>query len=273
MAVFTGARIRDNSVFGTTTNNPLAAGDTTLNSAGLANLSAVASNHAVIVLDPLRAAGAPEIVIVTAHTGAATSATITRGAYGTSARSHASGTLWVVAATVDDLIRICTAATRPADQYEGQLIYETDTDSFKAHNGTAWEHVATIGAWTTYTPTNTNVTVGNGVQAARYMRGPGRTIRVAYQLVWGSSTSFAGGITIGLPFATANLGVAYIGSAVILDAGVTFFSASCMAPPNTSGCQVYSADASGVKNVSATIPMTWVTTDELHLSLTYEAAS
>lgn len=138
MAVFTGRRIRDNNVQGTTTNNPLTAGGTTLNSAGLANLSAVSSNHAVIVLDPLRAAGAPEIVIVTAHTGAATSATITRGAYGTSARQHAAGTLWVHAAVDQDYIDILTASTRPSDQYEGQLIYETDTDRFVMHNGTTW---------------------------------------------------------------------------------------------------------------------------------------
>ncbi|HKZ19275.1 MAG TPA: hypothetical protein VJQ57_04125, partial [Acidimicrobiia bacterium] len=90
-----GPRIRTDNVFGTTTDNPLTAGATTMNSAGLANLAAVSSAHAIIVLDPLRADGAPEIVVVTAHTGSATSATITRGAYGTSAREHASGTLWV----------------------------------------------------------------------------------------------------------------------------------------------------------------------------------
>lgn len=89
------ARIRSNNVFGTTTDNPLTAGATTMNSAGLANLAAVTgSNTAIITLDPGRVAGAPEIVIVTAHTGSATSATITRGAFGTTARQHASGTAW-----------------------------------------------------------------------------------------------------------------------------------------------------------------------------------
>lgn len=137
MSVFTGARIRDNNVFGTTTDNPLTNVATTLNSAGLANLSAVASNHAVLVLDPLRVAGAPEIVIVTAHTGAATSATITRGAYGTSARQHASGTLWVLAATTDDLIRIiANAAARPTDLYALQLLGRYDTKTYEFHNGT-----------------------------------------------------------------------------------------------------------------------------------------
>ena len=39
-----------------------------MNSAGLANLGAVSSAHALVILDPLRTAGAPEMVIVTAHT-------------------------------------------------------------------------------------------------------------------------------------------------------------------------------------------------------------
>lgn len=133
-----GPRIRTDNVFGTVTDNPLTNSATTLNSAGLANLAAVSSAHAIIVLDPLRAAGAPEAVIVTAHTGSATSATITRGAYGTSARQHAQGTLWVHASTIEDFIRIVTSSTRPSDPYEGQLAYETDTNRWIGYDGSLW---------------------------------------------------------------------------------------------------------------------------------------
>lgn len=133
-----GPRVRTDNVFGTLTDNPLTSGATTMNSAGLANLAAVSSAHALIVIDPLRSAGAPECVIVTAHTGAATSATITRGAYGTSARQHASGVLWVHAPNVEDFIRIVTASTRPSDPYEGQLIFETDTNKLVCYGGTDW---------------------------------------------------------------------------------------------------------------------------------------
>lgn len=133
-----GPRVRTDNVFGTTTDNPLTNVATTLNSAGLTNLAAVSSAHAVIILDPLRASGAPEVVIVTAHTASASSATVTRGAYGTSARQHASGTLWVHAPTREDFIQILTAATRPSDPFEGQLIYETDTDRYQTYTGSAW---------------------------------------------------------------------------------------------------------------------------------------
>lgn len=177
MAVFAGARQRDNNAFGTITDNPLTAGAVTLNSAGLANVSAVSGNHVALVLDPLRTAGAPEIVIVTAHTGAATSATITRGAYGTVARSHAAGVLWVLAATADDLVRICTSSTRPTDAYEGQLIFETDTNKYVGHGGVDWHPVdaggvigyaagtttqAAVGAVVDVTSCSIAVTVGTG---------------------------------------------------------------------------------------------------------------
>ena len=33
---------------------------------------------------------------------------------------------------------VCTSSTRPAAPYEGQLIYETDTDRFWFYNGSSW---------------------------------------------------------------------------------------------------------------------------------------
>lgn len=133
-----GPRILTNNVFGTVSDNPLTSGATTLNSNGLADLAAVSSAFAVLVIDPERTAGAPEIVFVTAHTGSATSATIGRGKYGTSARQHAQGTPWVHAATKEDLIQILTSSTRPSDPFEGQLIYETDTDRYAVYDGSGW---------------------------------------------------------------------------------------------------------------------------------------
>lgn len=138
MAILPGTRIRDNGIFGTTTDNPLTAGAATYNSAALALLSTVAGNHALVTLDPLRQFGEPEIVMITAHTAAATVATITRGMFGTIARSHPVSTLWVHAAADNDFIEVLTSATRPADQYEGQFIYETDTNKLVGFGGVDW---------------------------------------------------------------------------------------------------------------------------------------
>lgn len=133
-----GPRIKANNIFGVTSDNPLTIGATTFNSASLFLLPAVSSAHAVIVLDPKRVNGEPEIVIVTAHTALATSATITRAAYGTTARAHPVNTQWAHVAVTDDLIPIVTSGTRPSDPFEGQMIYETDTHRPVHRDNTQW---------------------------------------------------------------------------------------------------------------------------------------
>ena len=46
---------------------------------------------------------------------------------------------------------VCTYGTRPTSPYEGQMIYETDTDMVALWNGTAWRYIAAT------TPTNGTV--------------------------------------------------------------------------------------------------------------------
>jgi microcystin-dependent protein len=138
MAVLPGTRIRDNGVVGTVTDNPLTISATTFNSLNLSKLGVVLNDHAIVTLDPLRQYGEPEIIMVTSHTADATVATIQRGMYGTPARAHPAGTLWVHAAVSNDFIEIVTSTSRPTDPYEGQIIYENDTNTYKSFNGTAW---------------------------------------------------------------------------------------------------------------------------------------
>lgn len=46
---------------------------------------------------------------------------------------------------------VCTSTTRPSNPFEGQMIYETDTDMVAIWNGTAWRYVSAT------TPTNGSV--------------------------------------------------------------------------------------------------------------------
>lgn len=119
-----GPRIRANNVYGLTTDNPLTAGAVTFNSPGLALLPVVSSAHAVVTLDPLREFGEPEIVVVTAHTAAATVATIVRGQYGTAARSHPENTTWVHAPLDEDFIENVALTTEIVDPYRGQMLFD-----------------------------------------------------------------------------------------------------------------------------------------------------
>lgn len=278
MAVFAGSRIRDNNVFGTITDNPLTNVATTMNSAGLANLSAISGNHAVLILDPLRVAGAPEIIIMTAHTGAATSGAITRGAYGTAARQHASGTLWVQATTMDDLIRIVTSGTRPSDQYEGQLVFETDTDYFMGHNGTAWEHGLKLGAWQTYTPTWTNVTLGTGSTVEGAYVKAGRTVFWRAYLTIGTGGSVSGNVSVSLPVTAAagvatNLGAP--GLAIYDDFTGGMYPGGFEYTTTTVRFFAFDSSATyaGRALLTAAIPFTWAVSDKIRCSGFYEAAA
>lgn len=278
-----GPRVRDNNCFGTVSDNPLSSGAVTLNSAGLANMSVVSSAHAIIVLDPLRSAGAPEIVTVTAHSSSATSATITRGQFGTMARAHAQGVLWVHAPTIDDVIRICTAATRPSDPYEGQPIFETDTDSLKLHDGSAWEHGLTIGAWTSYTPTLTATitppTLGTAaVQTGRYMK-VGRTIlgRVFIRFGTAGVAAGSGNYIVSLPVAARSAAgstdtIQTLGAGAIFDdSAVAYFLIEAHAP--TAGGTITNLAVETATLVTDGSPFTWAANDFISFNMMYEAAA
>lgn len=83
-----------------TIDTTLNAGDTTISGAFLTNLPAVSSpDFLALVLDPEGVGNGPEIVYVTAHTAAATTATVSRAQEGTSDVQHLSGTKAIHAIT------------------------------------------------------------------------------------------------------------------------------------------------------------------------------
>lgn len=96
-------RVRTNFLGGLVEDNPLTSGATTLTSAALASVPVIGSTqHMAVVLDPDGFGGAPEVVHITAHTAAATTATVARGQEGSTARAHERDTAWVHSATASD---------------------------------------------------------------------------------------------------------------------------------------------------------------------------
>jgi len=76
---------------------------------------------------------------------------------------------------------VCTSTTRPASPYEGQMIYETDTDMVTIWNGTSWRYIAAT------TPTN-----GTVLQVQAYSL-TGQTVVVG--TTWTTLASLSGTIT------------------------------------------------------------------------------
>lgn len=268
-------RVRANNISGTTTNNPLTAGATTINSPGFVDLPVInTTNHLLLVLDPLEVNGAAEIVRVTTHVSSGTSVTVVRGAENTTPREHPLGTTWFHGPVTTDYTEVLTSTTRPTVPYTGEILYETDTGLYKSFNGTSWVDLAVplAGAWASYVPSTANITVGNGTQSAFFTR-IGRTIIVRWNLNWGSTTSFAGNIQVGLPVAAsaASFNNGMVGSAYMLDAGTRELSGSTRFV-TASSTQVFVITGDG-GTVNATVPWTWATSDNVSFTMTYEAAS
>ena len=130
-----------------------------------------------------------------------------------------------------------------------------------------------IGESTTFTPTLTNVTVGNGTLTGSHVR-INKLCFVSIKFVLGSTSSMTGNITFNLPFTASSS--PYLGSnAVIEDAGTanyvgmvyqTSTTQATMAVQNVSGTYPFRFAT------SATIPHTWANTDSFSMSIVYEVA-
>ena len=175
---------------------------------------------------------------------------------------------------------VCTSSTRPATPYEGQMIYETDTDKVLVWNGSAWLYSATpqtleIGAWQSYTPTFVNITVGNGTVVARYSQiNKVVTVQMKFTLGSTSTIAVAGAITMSLPVTSATAQYAsssLIGIGSALDTGITNYQLWTLWVSSTTVGFGYMT-SNRYQEIYSVGPFTWATNDVLACSFTYEAA-
>jgi hypothetical protein len=122
-----------------------------------------------------------------------------------------------------------------------------------------------IGTWTTFTPSWSNITVGNGVSTGRYSQiNDMLFIKATFKLGSTSTMGTNPGITIPGGFTAENAGQAQVGSVIYEDAGTATFLGSAFAESTTilrfyvlNAAVAYAAWAV----VTASVPMTWATND------------
>jgi len=175
---------------------------------------------------------------------------------------------------------VCTSTTRPTAPYEGQMIYETDTDKVLVWNGSAWLYSATPqttepGVWTSYTPTWTALTVGNGTQAFKYTV-VNKLVHVFGRITFGSTTSVSSTPTMSLPIARADAQLSSLGTGILGDAGTGSYSLLPLSNATT-GVLIFREDhtvgSSTLEGaIGASSPFTWTTNDFIQVNLTYESA-
>lgn len=138
-----------------------------------------------------------------------------------------------------------------------------------------------LGTYTAYTPTFTNLTVGNGTSSARFSRVNNVVDYYGY-FILGSTSSVTGAINLTLPvtgnaiYGTIN-GIP-MGDLQMFDtSAATWFKGELFSISSTTATRtrIWTTSGTNVINNSspnATAPFTWTTGDQLLWNITYEAA-
>ena len=144
-------------------------------------------------------------------------------------------------------------------------------NSLQSGTGTSW-------AWQTYTPTWTNLTVGNGTSTGKYIQ-IGKTVFFRASVVFGSTSVMSSPPSVTLPVTSVSYTTAYtavIGDCYYWDTSASFAFPGTLSWLTTGTAEPETLNASGtflqISSVSATNPFTWATGDVIFVKGYYEAA-
>jgi hypothetical protein len=147
------------------------------------------------------------------------------------------------------------------------------TDVSNADQNLAFGGTAT--PWTSYTPTLTNITLGNGTLDFKHKQ-IGKTVFVRGTFTMGSTSSMSTGPTFTLPVTAVTYSDRLVvGTCGILDSGTEqYYGAIALTSTTVASCRVYNAASTYLITtaISSTAPMTWTTNDMLTVNFNYEAA-
>jgi len=127
------------------------------------------------------------------------------------------------------------------------------------------------GGWTTWTPTYTNLTVGNGTVTARYQQ-VGKTINFKFVFVLGTTSSIGTTPTISMPVTPLSYNALF--TTYISENGVASYTgmSDSFAGVFYPMAQVTSGAYLSWSYLQATVPFTWGNTDSFGIIGSYEAA-
>ncbi|MFA5423582.1 MAG: hypothetical protein WC374_06950 [Phycisphaerae bacterium] len=150
-------------------------------------------------------------------------------------------------------------------------------DATKFLDGTgAWDTVKESDiagtAWTAFTPSWTNLTVGSGTNTGYYKQ-IGKTVFFRVKFEFAADSSVGGNITLTLPVSPKGFD-GPIGNGMVTDAATENYNAFMLGTAAAAGIYVFdtSATYSRVRPINATVPITFGTGDIIRLQGCYEAA-
>ena len=160
---------------------------------------------------------------------------------------------------------------------EGMEIYCLADDAKYVYDGTAW--LAFDSKWQTYTPTLTNLTIGNRTRTCKYFR-TGKKCTVRVHLLFGSTTSMGTDPRVALPFTGAAIpgtgNILVEGVLSVYDVSATGIYYGHFGNATTTGASMRVTATNGtyaaVQVMASATPFTWATGDEIGGEFTYDMA-
>ncbi len=133
-----------------------------------------------------------------------------------------------------------------------------------------------LNAWTAWSPSYTNLTIGNGTVVARAVQ-IGDKVEAYWSFALGSTSSVGTGPTVSLPVTRSSnyTDSEMLWGPIYLKAGGTQFVGVIRSPSTTTvGIlrHIVSGSNTVIGTVDATNPGTWTTGDTMSFTITYEVA-
>lgn len=153
------------------------------------------------------------------------------------------------------------------NDYNGNI---TDAN-ISASAAIATSKLALSSAWTSWTPTLTSATVGNGVFTCKYIQ-IGKTVHYHFKFVLGSTSAIASNAAFSLPVTTiADYASQHPMGQVMYYSGSTWYQGWASWSSSTVA-QFLTNSTSTIGGITSTSPFTWATGNAIYASGTYEAA-
>lgn len=209
---------------------------------------------------------------------------VVSGATSITSLSHVagSGTDRNYAAGTGTVVTIMVSSGRENDLIDGLLVSHDQDGTLKdgvvtnAKLSTAAGELG--GAWQTWAPTLTGITVGaGGTLTCKYTQ-VGKTVSVRIFFKFGTGSAITGDVSVTLPLTAAAYSstgnITQIGQASAFDGASIYFGSVAMASTTTALIRFIATGSTYASAVtaSATVPMTWNTNHELTATFEYEAA-
>lgn len=156
---------------------------------------------------------------------------------------------------------------------EGMIAYIEDSNIYTFYDGSAWQNLIFASAWTAYTPTLSNITLGSGGTSAFYYQVVGKQVNVRGRITLGTGGALTGAATFTLPVTCVLSNQFWQSGSSLLDSGTNYFQG--VVQLGTTAASLYAVNASAtyatLTATSATVPFTWTLNDVINVGFSYES--